>query len=239
MEHRPQKGNAFFYQRRSHENQSNQPFIVREPTMWSGVPIPARWFTECWNLAIGTPRHALQGIITEVKDCVWVITSWRHKLLFPKSFIQAQMQPLAVRQQIAEVGWVSARIGGHTFVLRNLKLHPANFTWPSHDCISGLSLSAMHLEERLQRCYHMCIHCLSGHSINTAAPLWVGEGGFWQDRRVQRNGAQLDGPRVSNFLSHRIVKSLTFRICSKLKFRCTRNGPQNPPLWPGWCTLRL
>jgi hypothetical protein len=36
--------------------------------------------------------------------------------------------------------------------------------------------------------------------------------GFWQDRSVRKNGAQLYGPWVSNFLSHRIVKSLTFRI---------------------------
>ena len=47
------------------------------------------------------------------------------------------------------------------------------------------------------------------------------------------NGAQLYGARVSNFLSHRIVKSLTFRIYGKFKFQCTRNGPQNPPFCPG------
>ena len=34
-------------------------------------------------------------------------------------------------------------------------------------------------------------------------------------------------PRVSNFLSHRIVKSLTFRIVGKLEFQCIRNGPQH------------
>ena len=39
--------------------------------------------------------------------------------------------------------------------------------------------------------------------------------------------------RVANFLSHRIVKSLTFRIYGKLKFQCTRNGTQNPPFCPG------
>jgi hypothetical protein len=67
--------------------QASQAFLVREPTMRSGVPIPARWFPECWNLSVATPRHALLRIITEVKDCVWVITSWRHEFLFPKNFI--------------------------------------------------------------------------------------------------------------------------------------------------------
>ena len=57
--------------------------------------------------------------------------------------------------------------------------------------------------------------------------------GFWQDRSERENGAQLYGPRVSIFLSHGIVKSLTFRIYGKLKFQCTRNGPQNPPFCPG------
>ena len=33
-------------------------------------------------------------------------------------------------------------------------------------------------------------------------------------------------PRVSYFLSHGIVKSLTFKIYGKLKFQCTRNGPR-------------
>ncbi len=58
---------------------------------------------------------------------------------------------------------------------------------------------------------------------------------FWQDRSARKNGAQLYGPRVSNFLSHRItlVNSLTFRIYGKLKFQCIRNGPQNPPFCPG------
>ena len=46
---------------------------------------------------------------------------------------------------------------------------------------------------------------------------------------MRKNGAQLYGP---NFLSHRIVKSVTFRIYGKLKFQCTRNGPQNPPVCP-------
>ena len=57
--------------------------------------------------------------------------------------------------------------------------------------------------------------------------------GFWQDRSVRENGAQLDGPRVSNFLSHRILKSLTFRIYGKLKFPCTRKGAKNHPFCPG------
>ena len=57
--------------------------------------------------------------------------------------------------------------------------------------------------------------------------------GFWQDRSVRENGAQLYWPRVSNFLSHRIVKSVTFRISGKLEFQCTRNGTQNPPFCPG------
>ncbi len=50
---------------------------------------------------------------------------------------------------------------------------------------------------------------------------------------MQENGAQLYGPRVSNFLSHRIVKSLTFRIYGKLKVQCTRNGTQNTQFCPG------
>ena len=50
---------------------------------------------------------------------------------------------------------------------------------------------------------------------------------------TRQNGVQLYGPRVSNFLSHRIVKSLTFRIYGKLKFQGIRNGPQNPPFCPG------
>ena len=50
-----------------------------------------------------------------------------------------------------------------------------------------------------------------------------------RQKKCAENGAQLYGPRVSNFLSHRIVKSLTFRIYGKLKFQCTRNGPRNPP----------
>ena len=56
--------------------------------------------------------------------------------------------------------------------------------------------------------------------------------GVWQDRSVRENGAQLYGPRVSNFLSHQIVKSLVFRIYGKLEFQCTRNGSQNPPFCP-------
>ena len=39
--------------------------------------------------------------------------------------------------------------------------------------------------------------------------------------------------RVSNFLSHRKVKSLTFRIYGKFESQCARNGPQNPPFCPG------
>ena len=39
--------------------------------------------------------------------------------------------------------------------------------------------------------------------------------------------------RVSNFLSHRIVKSLSSMIFGKLGFQCTRNGSQNPPFCPG------
>ena len=57
--------------------------------------------------------------------------------------------------------------------------------------------------------------------------------GFWQDRSVRKKGAQLYGPRVSNCLSHRIVKSLTLRIYGKLRFQCTRNGPRKPPFCPG------
>ena len=40
-------------------------------------------------------------------------------------------------------------------------------------------------------------------------------------------------PRISKFLSQRIVKSATFRIYGKLEFQCTRNGPQNPWFCPG------
>ena len=57
--------------------------------------------------------------------------------------------------------------------------------------------------------------------------------GFWPDRSVWENGAQLYGPRVFNFLSHRIVKSLTCRIYGKLKFQFTRNVYQNPPFCQG------
>ena len=57
--------------------------------------------------------------------------------------------------------------------------------------------------------------------------------GFWQDGSVRENGAQLHGPRVSNFLSHRIVKSSIFMIFGKLEIQCTRNGHQNPPFCPG------
>jgi hypothetical protein len=63
-------------------------------------------------------------------------------------------------------------------------------------------------------------------------PMWQLRG-FWQDRSERKNGAQLYGPRVSNFLSHRIVKSLMFMISGKFKFQCTRNGSQNPPFCPG------
>ena len=52
-------------------------------------------------------------------------------------------------------------------------------------------------------------------------------------QKCAENGAPLYGPWVSNFLSHRIVKSLTFRIYGKLKFQCTRNGTQNHPFCPG------
>ena len=57
--------------------------------------------------------------------------------------------------------------------------------------------------------------------------------GFWQDRNERKNGAQLVGARVSFFLSHRIVKSLTFMVSSKLKIQCTRNGLRNLPYCPG------
>ena len=68
--------------------------------------------------------------------------------------------------------------------------------------------------------------------VSMNGPMWQLKG-FWQDRSVRENGAQLYGPRVSNFLSHRIVKSLTFRIYGKLKFQCTRKVPQNPRFCPG------
>ena len=63
-------------------------------------------------------------------------------------------------------------------------------------------------------------------------PVWQLRG-FWQDRNERKHLAQLYRPRVCYVLSHRIVKSLTFRIYVKLKFQCTRNGPQNPPFCPG------
>ena len=50
---------------------------------------------------------------------------------------------------------------------------------------------------------------------------------------MRKNGAQLYGPRVSNLLSHRIVKFLTFRIYGKLEFQCTRNCLRNLPFCPG------
>ena len=53
--------------------------------------------------------------------------------------------------------------------------------------------------------------------------------GFWQDRSVPKNGAQLVGAWVSKFLSHRIVKSSIFMTFSKLEFKCTRSGNQNHP----------
>ena len=52
-------------------------------------------------------------------------------------------------------------------------------------------------------------------------------------QKCAENGAQLYGPRVSYFLSYRLVRSLTFRIFCKLEFQCTRNGPQNLPFCPG------
>jgi len=57
--------------------------------------------------------------------------------------------------------------------------------------------------------------------------------GFWEDRGVRENGAQLYGPRVSNCLSHRIVKSLTFRIYGKLEFQCNyQKWPSKPSVLP-------
>ena len=56
---------------------------------------------------------------------------------------------------------------------------------------------------------------------------------FWQDRNERKHIAHLYRPQVSYFLSHQIVKSLTFRMYGKLKFQCTRNCPQNPPYCPG------
>ena len=56
---------------------------------------------------------------------------------------------------------------------------------------------------------------------------------FWQDRNERKHILHLCRPRVSNFLSHRIVKSLTRRIFGKLELQCTRNGTQKPPICPG------
>ena len=50
---------------------------------------------------------------------------------------------------------------------------------------------------------------------------------------MRENSAQLYGPQVSNFLPHRRVKSLTFRIYGTFKFQCTRNGPQNVYIFQG------
>ena len=74
----------------------------------------------------------------------------------------------------------------------------------------------------------------TGFSWNTwfVDPIWQLRG-FWRDRNERKNGAQLYGPRVSNFLSHRIVNSLIVMIFGKLEFQCTRNDPQNPPYCPG------
>ena len=47
-------------------------------------------------------------------------------------------------------------------------------------------------------------------------------------QKCAENGAQLYGPRVSNFLSHRIVKSLICMNFGKFEFQCTRDGPQIP-----------
>ena len=57
--------------------------------------------------------------------------------------------------------------------------------------------------------------------------------GFWQDNSVRENGARLYGPRVSNFLSHRIAKSLICMISGNFKFQCTRNGNRNHQFCPG------
>jgi hypothetical protein len=57
--------------------------------------------------------------------------------------------------------------------------------------------------------------------------------GFWQDGRVRTIDAQLYGSMVSNFLSHRIVKSLSCRVFGILEFQCIRNGSQNLPVCPG------
>ena len=67
---------------------------------------------------------------------------------------------------------------------------------------------------------------VSGYFINSNFNAWPLRAS-WQDRNERKIGAQLYGSRVSNFLSHRIIKSLTFKIYGKLKFQC-RNGPQNP-----------
>ena len=45
-------------------------------------------------------------------------------------------------------------------------------------------------------------------------PMWQLRG-FWQDRNKRGNGAQLYGPRVCCFLSHRIIKSLIVMISGK------------------------
>ena len=59
------------------------------------------------------------------------------------------------------------------------------------------------------------------------------EGVLTRPKCAGKWGAQLYGPRVSNFLSHRIVQSSICMMLGKLEFQCTRNGPQNPPCCPG------
>ena len=50
---------------------------------------------------------------------------------------------------------------------------------------------------------------------------------------MRKNGAQLYGPRVSDFLSHRKAKSLIVMISGKFKFQCIRHCLQNHPFCPG------
>jgi len=57
-------------------------------------------------------------------------------------------------------------------------------------------------------------------------PMWQLKE-FWQDRNERKHIVQLCGPRVSYFLSHRIVTFFECMICGKLTFQCTRNGTQN------------
>jgi len=63
-------------------------------------------------------------------------------------------------------------------------------------------------------------------------PIWQ-LSGFWQDRSVRENCAPFYGPRVSKFLSHRIVKSLIIMNFGKLQLQCTRNDIQKASFCPG------